>query len=92
MELAKKLMGKGAYVISDHAYGRGKERTLSLGDIKNVIMTGYHEKSKDEYKEEFMDWNYAIKGKALDSELARICVAFAQENNLIIVTVIRLGR
>ncbi|MBS0655148.1 MAG: DUF4258 domain-containing protein [Verrucomicrobia bacterium] len=88
--LARKLMEKGAYVISNHAYERGEQRGISLGDIKNVIKTGYHEKRKDAYKEEFMDWNYAIKGMTLDSDLARVCIAFVQENSLIVVTVIRL--
>jgi hypothetical protein len=88
--LAKRLMEKGAYVISNHAYERGSQRKLSLGDIKNVISTGYHEKRKDEYKEEFKDWNYAIKGKTLNSTLARVCVAFVEEIRLIVVTVIRL--
>lgn len=61
ISLAKMLMEKGAFYISKHAYQRGKERTLSLGEIKHVIQTGYHEKRKDEYKEEYMDWNYAIR-------------------------------
>jgi hypothetical protein len=90
--LAKMLMKQGAYVISNHAYERRNEREISIGDIQNVIKTGYHEKRKDEYKEEFRDWNYAIKGKTLDSELARICIAFVQESSLIVVTVIRLER
>jgi hypothetical protein len=64
--LAKKLMAEGSYVITDHAFGHGEERCLSIGDIKNIITTGYHEKRKDEYKEEFKDWNYAICGQTLD--------------------------
>ncbi len=90
--LAKKLMDAGAYVISNHAYERGSQRKLSLGDIKNIICTGCHEKRKDEYKEEFLDWNYAIKGKTLNSELARVCVAFVEEIKVIVVTVIRLEK
>lgn len=88
--LAQRLMGKGAYVISHHAYARKTQRKLSLGDIQNVIKTGFHEKKKDEYKDEFMDWNYAIKGKTLDNEFARVCIAFDKETNLIVITVIRL--
>lgn len=91
-ELALKLMEKGAYVISNHAYVRKNQRRLSVGDIQNVLETGYHEKRKDEYKEEFADWNYAIKGKTLDNEFARVCIAFVQEINMIVVTVIRLER
>ena len=32
--LAKKLVSEGAYIVSDHAFKRGKERRLSIGDIK----------------------------------------------------------
>lgn len=92
LALAKSLMEKGAYVISNHAYERGDQRKLSIGDVKNIISTGYHEKRKDEYKEEFQDWNYAIKGKTLNSELARVCVAFIEEIRVIVVTVIRLEK
>jgi hypothetical protein len=64
-ELAKNLMQKGAYAISNHAELRQGERCFSIGDVKNIITTGYHEKKKDEYKDEFSDWNYAIKGNTL---------------------------
>lgn len=87
--LAKNLMSKGAYVISNHAKLRQGERCFTIGDIKNIINTGYHEKKKDEYKEEHADWNYAIRGKTLDDEQARICIAF-DENCFIVITVIRL--
>jgi hypothetical protein len=88
--LAKKLMAEGAYVISNHAFERGEERRLSIGDIKNIIDTGYHEKRKDEYKEEFKDWNYAIRGKTLDQESARVCLAFVKRDRFVVITVIRL--
>jgi Domain of unknown function (DUF4258) len=88
--LAQDLMQKGAYVISEHAKLRQEERIFTIGDIKNIIKTGYHEKKKDEYKDEYADWNYAIKGKTLDEEQARICIAFIKKSCFIVVTVIRL--
>lgn len=88
--LAKRLVAEGAYVISDHAFERGEERRLSIGDIKNIIITGYHEKRKDEYKEEFKDWNYSIRGQTLDQEHARVCLAFIKKSHFIVITVIRL--
>jgi hypothetical protein len=81
--LAKNLMLKGAYVISDHAKLRQGERGFTIGDIRNIIDTGYH-------KEEYADWNYAIRGKTLDNDQARICIAFAQEKHFVVITVIRL--
>lgn len=88
--LAKKLRLKGAYFISNHAKLRQGERCFTIGDIRTIIDTGYHEKRKDEYKEEYADWNYAIRGKTLDNDNARICIAFAEERNFVVITVIRL--
>lgn len=90
LELAKALMRKGAYVISEHAKLRQGQRSITLGDVKNIINTGYHEQKKDEYKEEYADWNYAIRGKTLDEEEGRVCIAFIEEERAIIITVIRL--
>lgn len=83
-------MQKGAYAISNHAKLRQGERCLTIGDVKNIIYTGYHEKKKDEYKGEYADWNYAIRGKTLDDEQARVCIAFSEESHFIVITVIRL--
>lgn len=88
--LATNLMQKGAYAISKHAKLRQGERCFTIGDIKNIIYTGYHEKKKDEYKDEYDDWNYAIRGKTLDDEQARVCIAFIEEIRFIVITVIRL--
>lgn len=88
--LAKILIQKGAYTISKPAKLRQGDRCLTTGDIKNIINTGYHEKKKDEYKNEYADWNYAIRGKTLDDEQARVCIAFIEESHFIVITVIRL--
>lgn len=88
--LAKNLMQKGAFAISKHAKLRQGEPRLAIGDVKSIINTGYHEKKKDEYKDEYADWNYAIRGKTLDDEHARVCIAFIEEIHFIVVTVIRL--
>jgi len=88
--LAKNLMQKGAYAISNHAKLRQGERCFTVGDVKNIINTGYHEKKKDEYKDAYADWNYAIRGKTLDEEQARVCIAFIEESHFIVITVIRL--
>lgn len=88
--LAINLMQNGSYAISKHAKLRQEERCFTIGDIRNIINTGYHEKRKDEYKGEYADWNYAIRGKTLDDELARVCIAFIEERHFIVITVIRL--
>lgn len=89
--LAKNLMQQGSYIISQQAKLRQGERYFTLGDIKNIVENGFHEKKKDEYKEEYGDWNYAIRGHTLDHEEARVCIAFIKESHLVVITVIRLG-
>jgi len=88
--LAKNLMQAGTYAISGHARLRQGERCFTIGDIKNIIHTGYHEKNKDEYKDEYADWNYAIRGKTLDDAQARVCIAFIEEIQFIVITIIRM--
>ncbi len=92
LPLAIELLQKGHFVISEHALLRQQERQLSLGDIRNILFTGYHEKKKDEYNDQYKDWNYAVCGQTLDREKARICLAFDHTKLLIIITVIRLEK
>src|SRR3989338_5698470 len=88
--LARKLFDRGAYLISQHAELRQNERFFTIGDIRNIVFHGFHEKRKDEYKQEFDDWNYALRGETLDGENARVCLAFDKNETAIVVTVIRL--
>jgi hypothetical protein len=92
VELARKLIASGHYVISSHAKLRQAERSLNIFDIKNVIENGHHEVKKDQYILAYNDWNYAIKGKTIDGDYARICVAFEMQESMVIVTVIRLDK
>jgi len=92
VELARKLIASGRYVISEHAKVRQDERGLNIFDVKNVIAYGWHEARKDQYILAYDDWNYAIRGKTIDGEEARICVAFDEKESMVIVTVIRLEK
>lgn len=92
MKLARRLWSEGSYVISKHANLRQGQRQISIGDIKHVIFSGFHEKRKDVYKDEFDQWVYAVRGLTLDDDLARVCVSFAKDNQLVVITVIRLEK
>lgn len=52
---------------------------------------GYRVPTRDEYKEEFGTWNYAIEGTTLQDEKARVIVSF-DEDLMLIITVINLVR
>lgn len=80
---------KGEFIVLPHAITRQIQRNISIPDIIRVLTTGWHESKKDEYKDEYQSWNYAIRGKTIDNRELRIAVSF-DENNMLIVTVIHL--
>ncbi|MBS0603734.1 MAG: DUF4258 domain-containing protein [Verrucomicrobia bacterium] len=70
---------------------RKVQRRISLPEVVYVLMNGYHEKKKDEYKPEYSDWTYAIRGRTIDEKDIRIAVAF-DEDGMLIITVIEIAR
>lgn len=83
-------MKTGQYRDTIHSSKRGVDRNIDLQDIIDVLENGYHEKRKDEFKEEFQSWNYAIRGKTFEGRELRIAVYF-DETLLMIATVIDLA-
>jgi hypothetical protein len=81
----------GDFLILPHAIERSAQREISVADITFVLANGSHESEKDEYKEIYRSWNYAIRGHTIDDRSVRIAVAF-DEDEMLIVTVIRLGK
>ena len=71
-----------------HAVGRQLERAVTRPEYVHVLRTGYHEKKKDEYKEEHRSWNYAIRGRTIDGRDLRVPVSFDANGRLLIITVI----
>jgi hypothetical protein len=74
-----------------HALERQGQRTIGLPDVLYVLKTGYHEKRKTIFDEQYGTWKYAIRGYTLDRVELRIIVAF-DENDMLIITVIRLEK
>lgn len=89
--LVRAAFASGKYRDTRHATERKAERQISILEIKQVTERGYHEPAKDEFKEEWQAWNYAIRGKTLDRRELRIAVSFDEENHLLIITSIDLG-
>lgn len=77
----------GKYFDTRHANARKLERVITLPEVLYVLKNGFHEKKKDEFKEEFKAWNYAIRGATLDKRQLRICVSFDPRGMLIITTI-----
>jgi Domain of unknown function (DUF4258) len=88
-EKIRKALALGHCRDTCHSLDRRDERNVDLPEIIEVLETGFHEKAKDEYKEEFKSWNYAIRGKTSEGIELRVAVYF-EEDLVMIATVIKL--
>lgn len=79
------------YLDTRHAFDRKAERAITLPEVLHVLRHGYHEKKKDEFKEEYQAWNYSIRGKTVDDRELRVCVSFDVETGMLIITAIDLS-
>jgi hypothetical protein len=85
------MLEEGKYMYIGHANQRLKERSVTRLEVKQALKNGYHEKRKDEFKEEHNRWNYSIRGKTIDSRNLRIAITF-DKNNMLVITVIDLDK
>lgn len=90
LKLARRLWAAEKVRDTRHSAARRGERAIDYREVGQVIRSGYHEKSKDEFKPEWNSWNYAIRGKTVDDRKIRIAVAFEGDTLLILVTTIAL--
>ena len=51
LSLIHQYVESGSFVETVHARQRQNEREIILPDILHVLMTGYHEKQKDQFDE-----------------------------------------
>lgn len=83
----------GQYVVSKHAWKRSRDRKITLPDAKHVVMTGRHEKNKDQWSDEFSTWKYAIRGRTRANRNARIVVSLDESSDdglWVFITIINL--
>jgi hypothetical protein len=88
--LIAKCIADGNYYDTRHATDRKNERSITRLEVIQILTKGHHEKKKDEFKSEFNAWNYAIRGKTLDSRDLRIVVSFDEAIKLLIITTIEI--
>jgi hypothetical protein len=91
MKIVGEKAQNGNFLILPHAASRRLQRKISVSDIVYVLKNGWHESKKDEFKNEYNEWNYALKGKTIDKRTLRIVISF-DINMMLIVTVIDLRR
>ncbi len=89
-------MKEGKIIDTRHSKDRQRERFVTFPEIIEVLTTGWHEKVKDKWKEEYNTWNYSIRGKTLDSAELRVPVFFDDKNPEYtyfgVVTVVKLNK
>ncbi len=88
LKKARECLDSGRYQDTSHAMQRKLQRKISLPHVLYVIRNGYHEKRKDEYKLEYNDWTYAIRGRTIDGQDIRIAIAFDKDGMLIITVIV----
>ena len=69
---------------------RKEEREITLLEIHQVIEGGWHERRKDQYKDEYRSWSYALRGKTIDRRDLRVVIAFDVESGMLLITAIDL--
>ncbi len=89
LQKIKDAINLGNFRDVTHASERASEREITRPEYLYVLKTGRHEKKKDEFKEEYNTWNYAIRGNTIDEKELRVIVSF-DENNMLIITLIAL--
>ncbi len=89
LEVVQSCLDQGRYLDTRHVTERQLERSITRMEILHVLRTGFHEKKKDQFDEEYSSWNYAIRGKTVDKKELRIIVSF-DKNNMLIITAIDL--
>ena len=63
MEKIAEAVGRGEYLISNHAYLRSRDRLIPTAHVEHILLHGFHEQKKDSFRLEFGSWNYAIAGR-----------------------------
>lgn len=79
-----------AYRDTYHSADRKNERNITRPEVEYVLKNGRHEAMKDVYEEVYGAWNYAIRGRTIDSRELRVIVSF-DESGLLIITAIDLS-
>jgi hypothetical protein len=77
---------EGRYAFSHHARARLLERDIARPEVRQVLLTGFHEKAKDSYNTLFNSWDYAFRGRTVERRELRVIIAM--EDGLVIITVI----
>lgn len=86
LTLVRSCLENGRYRDTAHAIYRKKQRKILLPEVLDVLHNGRHEKRKDQFDEQYGEWNYAVRGKTVIGDDMRVIVSFDKERDLLIIT------
>lgn len=87
LKVVRQHLRQGTFWILKHAHVRKDQRNITDPEIRQVLLSGWSERNKDDFKEEYGTWNYAIRGKTVDGRELRIAVSFDGDGMLIITAI-----
>lgn len=90
LALVRENLDAGTYLDTRHAFERRAEREITRPEALYVLRHGWHEKRKDDFKDQYKCWTYAIRGKTVDGRELRVCTSFDDEVGMLIITAIDL--
>jgi hypothetical protein len=64
------------------------KRQILVPEVLQVLESGIHVPEHDQRDDEYGTWNYAIEGETVDRRRLRVVVAFVEQDDLLVVTVI----
>lgn len=90
LEIVRLTETAGKYSFAGHALKRLNEREVTVAEVRMILRNGFREIRKDEFREDFCEWNYALCGSTVDNRRLRVSVAI-KKNGIIVITVIDLN-
>ena len=92
IDRVREYVDAGRYQLTRHADRRMNERDILLPEALHVLKTGWHEKAKDQYQKQFDNWKYAIRSQTVDDRSLRVIVAFDDDRDVVVITVVDLDK
>lgn len=85
LALIREAATKNNLIYGGHVKQRMRERRFTIQDILFILQHG--ELSGKEYREEYENWVYSIRGVDLEGEEGRVVTAIVSEYSIQIITV-----
>jgi len=87
-EIVAARVEAGRWRLSGHAESNMQKREVIQPEVRKVLTSGRRHSDYDEWKPEYESWNYALQDETVDRRTLRVIVAFAPNDDVVVVTVI----